>query len=109
MRRVGPAFVLAALAALLVTPAALGAKPDAGCGNAASGWEAVTLQEWLEATEEAGLDIPAAEEPAFLEGLAAAWDKNDDGWVCMKFFQPTLTPAFDPWFFNAKDNTSAAG
>ncbi|MCA1569638.1 MAG: hypothetical protein LC798_04810 [Chloroflexi bacterium] len=69
----------------------------------------MTLQEWLQATEDAGFDVPAEEEQAFLDGLAAAWDKNDDGLVCMKPFQPTLTPAFDPWFFNAKDNTSAAG
>ena len=108
MRRIGFALLLGALAALAATPA-LAAKPDAFCGNAASGWHTVTLAEWLDATEDAGLDIPEADEQAFMDGLAAAWDGNSDGLVCMKPFQPTLTPAFDPWFFNAKDNTAAAG
>lgn len=108
MRRIGFALILGTIAALAATPA-LAAKPDASCGSAASGWHTVTLAEWLQATEDAGLEIPEADEQAFLDGLAAAWDKNDDGLVCMKPFQPTLTPAFDPWFFNAKDNTAAAG
>ena len=108
VRRFSLAFIAAALMAMVAVPAGA-AKPDAGCGSAASQWEVVTLQDWLDATEDAGMDIPEADEPAFLAGLAAAWDKNDDGLVCMKPFQPTQTPAFDPWFFNAKDNTSAAG
>ncbi len=108
MRRLGIALLLGALAALATSPV-LAAKPDASCGSAASGWHTVTLAEWLQATEDAGLDIPEADEQAFMDGLAAAWDKNDDGLVCMKFFQPTLTPAVDPWFFNAKDNTAKAG
>ncbi len=108
VRRIYLAFVAAGLLAMAALPVAAG-RPDAGCGSASSRWAVVTLQDWLDATEEAGFDVPEADEPAFLADLAAAIDKNDDGLVCMKPFQPTQTPAFDPWFFNAKDNTSAAG
>jgi hypothetical protein len=108
VRRFFTAVFAAALMALVAAPVGA-ARPDAGCGSTASQWEVVTLQQWLDATEAAGLDVPTADEPAFLAGLKAAWDKNDDDLVCMKPFQPTQTPAFDPWFFNAKDNTSAAG
>jgi len=108
MRPVIPSLFLAAMLIVVATPA-LAAKPDAGCGSVPSGWHVVTLQEWLEATEAAGLDIPAQDEQAFRDGLAAKSDKNDDGLVCMKLFQPTLTGNTDPWFFNGKDNTAAAG
>ena len=93
------------MAALPVTAA----PPNDGCGAARSGWHAVTYAEWIEATEEAeGAPLPPEVEQEILATLEAVYDRNGDGLVCQKHFQPTLTPAFPPGFFNIKDNTSAA-
>ena len=109
MRRLCVALVLGALAAMAALPV-MAAPPNDGCGAEASGWDAVTFDEWIAATEEAeGAPLPPEVADEIRAVLAAVYDKNDDLLVCQKHFQPTLTPAFPPGFFNIKDNTSAAG
>ena len=108
MRRFQLALLLSLAAAVLATPAAA-ARPSASCGADASGWHAVTLDEWVTTTEEAtGVDMTPEEEQALKDYLTAVLDKNADEILCMKDFQPVTTssPQWDPGMFNAKDNTA---
>lgn len=108
-----PVFALLLVVLLMAAVAApVAAKPQhRGCGAAASGWEAVTYQRWLELTEQydpANAPLSEVEKAVIVEGLVAM-DKNEDGLVCWKLFVPSLKGAWPPGFFLIGDNVAAAG
>lgn len=110
MRLLRITVLVGAVTALLAAPAAA-AQSNSGCGAAASGWKAVTYQEWLDLTEEydpdnAPLPVDLVEE--ILDSLEAV-DKNTDGFVCWKEFRPSLLGAWPPGYFLIADNHRAAG
>ena len=57
--------------AMLAVPVAA-VKPSGACGAEASGWHVVTIQEWLEATEEVLGELPEAEQDEIVDGLIAS-------------------------------------
>jgi hypothetical protein len=119
--------------ALLVPGGALGAGPVGSCPPAASGFVQVDRAGWWERTV-AGFEaegIPVYDEhgnySAEFEAFARSWgfedaaafehfilwgaqwaryDRNDDGYVCMK--AGPRTPGFPAYLFVAMDNTAAA-
>lgn len=110
MRLLRITVLVGVLTALLASPVAATPK-HSGCGNAASGWEAVTYQEWVNRTEQydpANAPLPPETVAEIIAGVQSV-DKNADGYVCWKEFQASIVGAWPPGFFQIADNHRAAG
>lgn len=121
MRRL-PAIVLLVLmlGAVLAGPT-LAAKPANGCPAASSGWQRVDGAGWWAATvagfhQEDMTTQEAAELFGFgsvdalrtwiIDGVIGAWDKNGNGFICMKDLPNT--PGIPGFIINATDDNASS-
>jgi hypothetical protein len=104
MRRVLAPFLAALLVLALAAPV-LGAKPIRGCPTV-PGWTLIDAQTFYDMSVEHGFPPLEGEEfDAWIAGFLA-FDRNGDGNLCFKEFQPTQTPAFPAYFWNVVDNVA---
>ena len=132
MRRIPIVVAVTLLAVALAGPAAAAGKPSQTCGNAASGYFVVNVDEWWDITvdgfEAAGITVYEDDgtfTQEFEEFAAAAgfgdgaglehfvrvdqWagiDHNGNGLVCMK--TRPITPGNPAYFFNGVDDEASS-
>jgi hypothetical protein len=111
------------LAAAMVPSTLARSNVGGSCGSGTNSWQQVTLDGWYWNTVTYGYDgdeALAIEELAALLGVDAthdavyaaivagvgAWDKNDNGFICMK--NPKDTPGLPSYIFIVKDDSSSA-
>jgi len=97
--------LMAVLLLLVIAAPALAAKPVRGCPSQ-PGWALISGQEFYEMSVEHGFpELEGDELAAWFAGFYA-FDRNDDGNLCFKEFQPTIAGAFPPFYWNVVDNVS---
>jgi len=70
------------------------------------GWALISAQDFYDMSVDHGFPrLVGVELEAWFAGFYA-FDRNADGNLCFKHFQPTTAGAFPPFFWNVVDNVS---
>lgn len=104
MRRV-LATLLAALLTVALAAPVMAVKPVRGCPTQ-PGWSLISGPDFYAMSVDNGFPpLEGAELDAWYAGFYG-FDRNGDGSLCFKEFQPTVAGAFPPYFWNVVDNVS---